>query len=81
MYLNLVAKLYLALGDRRGQVAVNAGGEVYSISRWVGIKAKEIRAKLGVGDDLPNVENTKRKITESTSTSTITARAELEALF
>ena len=73
--------LHLARGDRRGHVAIDASGEVYSISRWLGIKAKEVRAKLGVGDDLPSVENTKRKITESASTSTSTARAELEALF
>jgi len=73
--------LYLARGDRRGLVAVDAKDEVYTISRWVDIKVKEVRAKLGVGDDLPSVEYTKRKITESASTGTSTARAELEALF
>jgi len=48
--------LILAKGDRRGFVAVDAQGEVYSVSKWVGIKAKEIREKLGERDDLPSVE-------------------------
>ena len=73
--------LYLARGDRRGHVAVDADGEVYSISRWVGIKAKEVRAKLGTGDDLPSVEETKQKIAESAFTDTIKQRAELDTLF
>lgn len=47
----------LARGDRRGIVAVDADGEVYSISRWVGVKAKDVRARFGNGDDLPNVED------------------------
>ncbi len=46
----------LAKGDRRGFVAVDQQGEVYSISRWVGVKAKEVRARLGKPDDLPSVE-------------------------
>lgn len=46
----------LAKGDRRGFVAVDAQGEVYSISRWIGIKAKEVRSHLGECDDLPCVE-------------------------
>ena len=48
--------LVLARGDRRGHVAVDANGEVYSVSRWVGVKAKEVRVRLGKVDDLPNVE-------------------------
>ena len=46
----------LARGDRRGHVAVDRHGEVYPISRWVGIKAKEVRERLGRLDDLPSVE-------------------------
>lgn len=46
----------LAKGDRRGHVAVDANGEVYSVARWVGIKTKEVRAKLGRPHDLPSVE-------------------------
>lgn len=46
----------LARGDRRGFVAVDAQGEVYSLSRWLGVKAKDLRARLGELSDLPNVE-------------------------
>lgn len=47
--------LILAKGDRRGFVVVDDQGEVYSVSRWVGIKAKEVRQRLGQYDDLPSV--------------------------
>lgn len=47
----------LARGDKRGFVAVDADGEVYSISRWVGVKAKDVRARFGDGSDLPYVED------------------------
>ncbi|NDW06496.1 AAA family ATPase [Jiella pacifica] len=46
----------LARGDRRGFVAVDADGEVYSLSRWCGVKPKELRARFGEPDDLPTVE-------------------------
>lgn len=46
----------LARGDRRGFVAVDANGEIYSLSRWCGVKSKELRARLGDGIDLPDVE-------------------------
>ncbi len=52
---------YLAKGDRRGFVAVDWRGEVYPISRWVGIKTKEVKSKLGNLENLPSVEETKRK--------------------
>jgi hypothetical protein len=46
----------LARGDLRGFVAVDAHGEVYSLSRWCGVKTKELRSRLGDGADLPDVE-------------------------
>lgn len=57
----------LAKGDRRGHVAVDWRGEIYSISRWVGIKAKEVRAKLGDPDALPSVDDVKRKVANGIS--------------
>lgn len=45
----------LAKGDRRGHVAVDRNGEAFAISRWTGLKAKQVRDKLGKPDDLPNV--------------------------
>ncbi|WP_313523534.1 hypothetical protein [Shinella sp.] len=40
---------YLAQGDRRGHVAVDIKGEVYPISRWTGINAKDVRHEGEVG--------------------------------
>ena len=46
----------LAKGDRRAFVAVDDQGEIFSVSKWVGIKAKEVRERLGEFEDLPNVD-------------------------
>lgn len=46
--------LILAKGDRRGHIAVDHNGEAYAVSRYVGIKAKQVRNRLGHPDDLPN---------------------------
>ena len=46
----------LARGDRRGFVALDHKGEVYSLSRWIGKKPKELKARLGSGDDLPSTK-------------------------
>lgn len=53
---------YLAQGDRRGFVALDYRGEVYAISRWVGIRSKEVAARLGNPKSLPGVEETKTAI-------------------
>ncbi|MGH1330670.1 MAG: AAA family ATPase [Paracoccaceae bacterium] len=45
----------LARGDRRGFVAVDINGEIYSLSRWCSVKAKDLRDRLGSHDDLPDV--------------------------
>jgi hypothetical protein len=58
---------YLAKGDRRGFVAVDINGEVLSVSRWTGAKAKEIAGKLGEPDRLPDVETTRAAIRERMS--------------
>lgn len=55
---------HLAKGDRRGHVAVDWRGEVYAISRWVGVKAKDVRAKLGNVDKLSSVEDVLQIIEE-----------------
>jgi hypothetical protein len=52
----------LAQGDRRGFVAVDFKGEVYSLSRWAGVKNKEITAKLGNAEELPTVDQAKAQI-------------------
>lgn len=47
----------LARGDRRGFVAVDATGKVWSLSRWCGVKPKNLRARLGREDALPRVDD------------------------
>ena len=46
----------LARGDRRGFVAVDHKGEAYAITRWIGFKAKQVRAKINKADALPTKE-------------------------
>lgn len=53
---------WLARGDRRGFVAVDYRGEVYSISRLAGVKSKELQAKLGDPSQLRDVEETKAEL-------------------
>lgn len=53
---------FLAKGDRRGFVALDVEGNVYSLSKWTGVKSKELKAKLGEPDTLPSVDETKADI-------------------
>lgn len=55
---------YLAQGDRRGYVAVDWRGEVYSLSRWVDVPSKALKAKLGAPETLPSVAQTKAELDE-----------------
>jgi len=56
---------YLARGDdRRGFVAVDLRGEVYSVPRMVGVKTKEVKERLGNPNDLPSVNETKTLLSE-----------------
>lgn len=55
----------LARGDRRGHVAVDADGEVFAISRWLDLKAKDVRAKLGDGLSLPSIEEAQAGIKQN----------------
>lgn len=56
--------LILAKGDRRGHVAVTHEGEVLSVARYTGKKAKEVRAKLGEPDRLPSVDDAKARMSQ-----------------
>jgi hypothetical protein len=56
--------LFLAKGDRRGHVVLDHQGEVYALSRLLDVKAKDVRARLGTGEDLPFVDATKGRIGE-----------------
>ncbi len=46
---------YLARGDRRGFVALDVHGTVYSLAKWTGVRTKEVREKLGQPDELRSV--------------------------
>jgi hypothetical protein len=37
----------LAKGDRRGFVALNQQCELFAVPKWLGLKTKEVKAKLG----------------------------------
>ncbi|WP_367715886.1 relaxase/mobilization nuclease domain-containing protein [Nitratireductor sp. GISD-1A_MAKvit] len=46
----------LARGDRRGFVAVDYRGEIYSLTRLTGAKTKEVAARLGDPKKLPSAD-------------------------
>ncbi|MEM1195662.1 MAG: relaxase/mobilization nuclease domain-containing protein [Pseudomonadota bacterium] len=50
---------WLAKGDRRGFVALDRHGEVYSIPRQTKIKTRAVRERLGDEDQLPSLEHAK----------------------
>lgn len=54
----------LARGDRRGYVAVDALGEIYSIPRMAGVKTREVRARLGDPALLPSIEEVRQHLAE-----------------
>ncbi|MCR9122964.1 MAG: relaxase/mobilization nuclease domain-containing protein [Phyllobacteriaceae bacterium] len=54
----------LAKGDRRGFVAVDYRGEVYSVARYASVKAKDVQARLGDPGDLPSVDQVKADIAD-----------------
>ncbi|MGU3420844.1 relaxase/mobilization nuclease domain-containing protein [Methylobacterium sp. D54C] len=55
---------FLARGDRRGHVIIDHDGEVHSLSRVLGLKTKDLKARLGDGEALPSVEATRQTVGE-----------------
>jgi hypothetical protein len=55
---------WLARGDRRGFVAVDYRGEVYSLSRQVAAKTRDIQARLGDPAQLRSVAEVKAEIAQ-----------------
>ena len=53
---------YLAQGDRRGFVAVDVHGEVYSLTRQLNQKKKALADRLGDPENLPTVSQVKTTI-------------------
>ncbi|SNZ07408.1 hypothetical protein SAMN06265368_0927 [Cohaesibacter gelatinilyticus] len=58
---------FLARGDRRGFVAIDVDGNVYALSKWSGVRAKDLKSKLGSPDQLPSVDETKDTIRSKVS--------------
>lgn len=54
--------LYLAKGDSRAYVALTIEGDVMSIPRMIGVKAKDIITKLGKPDDMRSVADAREHI-------------------
>lgn len=57
----------LARGDRRGHVAISPEGEVFSISRAVGKKTKDVAKRLGAPDRLPSVADARGSLAKDLS--------------
>lgn len=72
---------YLAQGDRRGFVAVDYLGEIYSISRWTGVRTKDIAARLGDSSSLPEVQTIKARLHETIDAKLARFRMEARAEF
>lgn len=53
----------LARGDRRGFVAVDYHGEVHAITRKIGLKAKDVRQKLGSPEHLLDTREATAQLT------------------
>jgi len=54
----------IARGDRRGFVAVDIHGEVYSIPKQANVKTRQVRQRLGDEKALPNVADAKDQIAQ-----------------
>jgi hypothetical protein len=53
---------FIAKGDRRGFVALDVNGEVYSIPKWSSVRAKEAKDKFGSSNELPSVDYVRRDL-------------------
>jgi hypothetical protein len=54
----------LARGDQRGHVIVDFNGTVHSLSRALGVKVKDVKARIGAPDDLRSVEDAKQHLND-----------------
>ena len=54
--------LFLAKGDKRGAVIVDANQNVYSLSRYLGLSVKKVKDRIGDTDSLPSVRGVNSSI-------------------
>lgn len=55
---------YLARGDRGGVVAVDTNDEVYAVARWIGLKTKDVRDRMGGVETLPGVGEVRKNVSD-----------------
>lgn len=53
---------FLARGDKRGYVAIDVHGEIYSLTRQLAQKGKALEARLGSAQNLPSTNEVKANI-------------------
>lgn len=68
----------LAQGARRGFVAVDSEGKVWSLSRWCGVKPRELRRKLGSEQSLPTVAEALSQLSDLARPQKLTPDPQLE---
>ena len=71
--------LYLAKGDRRGFVAIDYRGEVYSLSKWLKVKTKLLKDRLGDPETLLSTKEVKARIAERMTEKLKTYAQEVQA--
>jgi hypothetical protein len=54
----------ISCGDRRGYVALDHTGQIYSITRYCGVKKKEVAERLGAPENLPALEDAQAEMAE-----------------
>lgn len=70
---------FLAQGDRRGFVAVDVQGEIYALSRWVGVKTNDVNDRLGSPSALPSVQEVKKSVRSLVTQQLLTFIADVKA--
>lgn len=70
---------WLARGERRSFVAVDIQGEVYAVAKWVGVKTKDVRARLGPEDALPSLDQAKAEIARTMTETLSRLKTEADA--
>lgn len=65
------AGFVLCRGDRRGFVAIDAQGKVFSLSRWLNVKTKELKLRLGDLERLLSIEEAISSYEEGFSEQTV----------
>lgn len=67
---------FLARGDRRTAVAIDVNGGVYGLARWLGIRGRDVNARLEL-EEMPTVDEARARVRELVSGKTGTLLAEI----